>query len=71
MTGANAQEERGGTHVVVDGELVFEDLVALFVDGIGDVAVVLLAGVDWTPFAVPDAKIALVHPCSFLFITPL
>lgn len=60
----------GTTCLVVDAKLVLEDLVALFVDGIGGSAVILLASIDWAPFTVPDAKTTLVHPFSLLFIAP-
>lgn len=63
--------EHGRTDFVVDTKLVFEDLIALFVDGFGGFAIVVLASVDWAPFTVPDAKLALVHPFALLLITPL
>ena len=57
--------------MVVDGELVFEDLEALFVDSVGGLAVVFPARIDGAPFTVPDAKTALVHPFSLLCVALL
>lgn len=62
--------EEGGTCLVVDGKLVFEDLVAPFVDGVGGVAIVLLARIDGAPFAIPDTQTTLIQPFSFLLVAP-
>lgn len=51
-------------------KLILEDLVADLVDSIGLFPIILLASVDWTPLAVPDAKSTLIHPLTLLLITP-
>lgn len=50
--------------------MILEDLVADLINGIGLRAVVLLAGVHWTPLAIPDTETTLIHPLTLLLVTP-
>lgn len=49
-------------YLIVDVQLVFENLVPSFIDGICGKAIILPPSIDWAPFAVPDTKVVLVHP---------
>lgn len=63
-------------YLIVDCQLVFENLVPSFIDGVCSKAIILLPSIDWAPFAVPDTKSVLVHPfplplVAFLHSLPL
>jgi hypothetical protein len=55
-------------YLAVDFELISEDLVSDFVDGVCLLAIVLLTSVHWAPLAVPDTETMLVHPLTFLLV---
>lgn len=54
----------------IDLKLIIEDLVTSFIDGVGRRAIILFTSINWAPLAVPNAKTALVHPLTFLLVTP-
>jgi len=55
-------------YLVVDSQLVFENLVPSFIDGVRSNAIILPPGINWAPFAVPDTKAILVHPFPLLLV---
>jgi hypothetical protein len=58
-------------YLIVDGQLVFENIVPSFIDGICSKAIVLLPSIDWAPFAVPDTQAVLIHPFPLPFVASL
>ncbi len=64
------ETRRYQTHLVINVQLILQDLVPDFVDLIGLVAVVLLASINGSPFAIPNAKTPLVHPFPLLLVAP-
>jgi len=58
------------THLPVNLELIVEDFITDLIDRIGLVTIILPASVHWAPLAIPDAEATLIHPFTFLLVTP-
>ena len=56
--------------LVIDLKLIFENSVPLLVDTIRLITIVFLPSINWTPLSIPNTKTTLIHPLSFLLITP-